>query len=197
VASAAQVYLANDTDIVPVLRHILTSPQFVTNTDPKVKSPFELLVSMLRSTGATVDPRFDTMTDTPVARTISEQLDRLGHSMWSWPTPDGFMDHRTFWITTNTVLRRWELAGRMGNATLNGIGVTPMSLLPNPLPATVAELVFALAARLGLSVTETDVTGIATFLRVATDAPTAGLNLTQTVGDVVGLLLSHPSSQYR
>jgi hypothetical protein len=57
--------------------------------------------------------------------------------------------------------------------------------------------VFALAARLGLSITETDVTGIATFLRVATDAPTAGLNLTQTVGDVVGLLLSHPSSQYR
>ena len=54
VASTAAVYLANDTAIVPVLRHILTSNEFITNQSPKVRSPFELLVSMVRATGAVV-----------------------------------------------------------------------------------------------------------------------------------------------
>jgi uncharacterized protein (DUF1800 family) len=206
VNSTAQVYLANDTAIVPVLRHLLSSEEFITSSRMKVKSPFELLVSMLRATGATVARNFDTASDTPASRSVSDQLDRLGHSMWQWPTPDGFADDGHFWMTTNTALRRWELAGRIGNAPaavaannhpLPGIAVGAASLLPSPVPTTVSDLVVALAVRLGVTITETDVTGIATFLQVATDAPTAGLNFTQTIGDIVGLLLSHPSSQYR
>jgi uncharacterized protein (DUF1800 family) len=193
VASTAQVYLANDTNIVPVLRHILSSSEFVMSRGTKVRSPFELIVSMLRTTGATIDPA----DDGPGARSISDQLSRLGHEMWSWPTPDGFTDHRNFWITTNTMLRRWELAGRVGNSTLSGIAVDAMALLPDPLPATVDQLIYALAARLGLTIGETQVSAIATFLQVATDAPLAGLRLNQVAGDVVGLLLSIPANQYR
>jgi uncharacterized protein (DUF1800 family) len=193
VASAAQVYLSNDTNIVPVLRHILTSPEFITGRGPKVRSPFELLVSMLRTTGATIDPT----DDGPAARSISDQLGRLGHEMWAWPTPDGFADHRDFWITTNTMLRRWELAGRIGNSSLNGIGVDAMALLPDPLPATVDQLIYALATRLGVTIGETEATAIATVLEVATDAPLDGLRLDRVAGDIVGLLLSIPANQYR
>ncbi len=197
VASTAAVYLANDTNIVPVLRHILTSREFITNQYPKVRTPFELLVDMVRTTGAVVNPDFDPTTDRPATSTISDQLTRLGHAMWSWPTPDGFADHRDFWISTITMLRRWELAGRLGNSTLNGITVNTTALLPNPLPATMDLLIRALAARLGTTITETDITAITTFLGVATDAPLAGFNLTPVLGDIVGLLLSHPSTQYR
>jgi len=193
VASAAQVYLANDTNIVPVLRHILSSTQFVTNRGPKVRSPFELLVFMLRVTGATIDPVNDGTATGP----ISDQLVRLGHEMWAWPTPDGFADNRNFWITTNTMLRRWELAGRVGNSSLAGIGVDTMALLPSPLPATIDQLIYAVAARLGVPIGETDVTAIATFLELATDAPLGGLRLDRTAGDIVGLLLSVSSNQYR
>jgi uncharacterized protein (DUF1800 family) len=193
VASTAQVYLANDTAIVPVLRHILSSNEFITSRGPKVRSPFELIVSMLRATDATIDPT----DDGPGARSISDQLTRLGHEMWSWPTPDGFADNRNFWITTNTMLRRWELAGRVGNSTLNGISVDAMGLLSDPLPATIDQLVYELAARLGLEIGETQASAIATFLQVATDAPLDGLRLNEVAGDVVGLLLSIPANQYR
>jgi uncharacterized protein (DUF1800 family) len=194
VASAAQVYLANDTAIVPVLRHILTSREFITAAAPKVRSPFELLVAMLRSTAATIDPT----DDGPAARSISDQLVRLGHEMWAWPTPDGFADDRNFWITTNTTIRRWELAGRVGNSTLGGIVVDMAALLPSPLPATIDQVIFALAARLGVGIGETDVTAITTFLGVPTDAPLDDPRLLErTAGDIVGLLLSVPAYQFR
>lgn len=197
VASAAQVYLANDTAIVPVLRHILTSREFITNQSTKVKTPFELLVSMVRATGATIDPDFSNENDRPATRTISDHLGRLGQEMWQWPTPDGFPDDRNFWITTSTTLRRWELAGRFGNDNLNGLAIDAAALLPDPMPETIDLVVRALAARFGLPITQTDVAAITEFLGVATDTPVADVPLMQNLGDVIGLLLSSPANQHR
>ena len=197
VASTAAVYLSNDTAIVPVLRHILTSNEFITSQYPKVKSPFELVVSMVRATGAVIDPSFSNTEDRPATRTISDHLSRLGQPMWEWSTPDGFPDNRNFWITTSTTLRRWELAGRFGNRTLNGLTVDTAALLPDPMPATIDLVVRALAARLGVPITQTDVAAVTEFLGVATDTPVADVPLTQNLGDVIGLLLSFPANQYR
>jgi hypothetical protein len=72
-----------------------------------------------------------------------------------------------------------------------------MALLPTPLPATVDLLIGAVATRLGLVVGETDISAIATYLEVATDAPIDGLRLDRVAGDIVGLLLSIPANQYR
>ena len=197
VASTAQVYLENDTEIVPVLRHILTSTEFITNQYPKVKTPFELLVSGVRATGAMIDSDFSTTTDLPATRTINDHLNRLGHPMWQWPTPDGFPDDRNFWITTSTTLRRWELAGRFGNQTLSGFTIDRAGLLPNPMPATIDLVIRALAARFGIPISQTDVAAITGFLGVATDTPLADVRLDQNLGDVIGLVLSIPANQYR
>lgn len=197
VASTAEVYLENDTEIVPVLRHILTSTEFITNQFPKVKTPFELLVSGVRATGATIESDFSNTTDLPATRTISDHLNRLGHPMWQWPTPDGFPDDRNFWITTSTTLRRWELAGRFGNQTLNGFAIDRAGLLPNPMPDTIDLVIRALAARFSIPITQTDVAAITGFLGVATDTPLADVRLDQNLGDVIGLVLSIPANQYR
>ena len=183
--------------VVPVLRHILTSNEFITNPIPKVRTPFELLVAMIRATGATIDTSFDPTADRPATRSISDHLSRLGQPMWEWPTPDGFPDVRDFWITTNTTLRRWELAGRLGNRSLNGITIDPAALLPQPMPATIDLVIRALAARFGLPITQTDVAAITGFLGVATDTPVANVRLNDNLGDVIGLLLSMPANQYR
>ena len=197
VASTAEVYLANDTAIVPVLRHILTSSEFITNQSQKVKSPFELIVSMVRATGAVIDPSFSNTEDRPATRTISDHLSRLGQPMWEWSTPDGFPDSRNFWVTTSTTLRRWELAGRFGNRNLAGLTIDTAALLPNPMPATIDLVVRGLAARFGIAITQTDVAAVTEFLGVTTDTPVADAPLTQNLGDVIGLLLSFPANQYR
>lgn len=199
VASAAAIYLANDTSIVPVLRHILTSNEFITNATPKVRSPFELLVSMVRATGATIDPTFSTNSnDAPAANTITNHLVGLGQAMWEWSTPDGFPDNRNSWVTTNTTLRRWELAGRFGNRSLSGFTIDTTALMPSPMPPTIDLVVRALAARFGIAITQTDVAAVTEFLGVTTDTPVAEVpRLNENLGDVIGLLLSFPANQYR
>jgi uncharacterized protein (DUF1800 family) len=193
IAAMAEVYLSNDTAIVPVLRHLFTSDEFHASRRTKVKTPFELLVGMLRATGATVDRR----AGSPAAATLDSQLDGLGHRLWGWPTPDGFPDERSFWVTTNAVMRRWELAGRLANGQLNGITVDRSVLVPNPAPPTVGELITALAERLGTGVDDTSVSALATFLGTTHDAPSSEARLDRDLGNLLGLLLSVPSYQFR
>jgi uncharacterized protein (DUF1800 family) len=193
VSGMASVYLANDTAIVPVLRHMFTSAEFDASRRTKVKTPFELFVGILRATGATVDRT----AGSPAANTIDSQLDGLGHRLWGWPTPDGFPDERSFWVTTNSVMRRWELAGRLANGQLNGISIDRQALLPDPLPDTVGELVTHLAQRLGTGVDETSISSLATFLGTTHDAPVSELRLDRDLGNLIGLLLSVPSYQFR
>ena len=49
VDSTAAVYLANDTAIVPVLRHIFNSTEFLASRDQKARRPFEHVVACLRA----------------------------------------------------------------------------------------------------------------------------------------------------
>jgi uncharacterized protein (DUF1800 family) len=193
VTSMADVYLANDTAIVPVLRHMFTSDEFNHSRRTKVKTPFELLVAMLRATGATVDRQ----AGSAAAATVDAQLENLGHRLWGWPTPDGFPDERSFWVTTNSVMRRWELAGRLANGQLAGVSIDPQALLPNPLPATVGEVIVALAERLGTGVDETATSALAAFLGATHDAPVGEVHLDRDLGNLIGLLLSVPSYQFR
>jgi uncharacterized protein (DUF1800 family) len=193
VASMADVYLANDTQIVPVLRHMFTSAEFESSRRTKTKTPFELLAGMIRASGATIDR----VAGGPATGTIGGRLDYLGHGMWSWPTPDGFPEDPGFWITTSTVLRRWEVAGRLVNNRLNGITVNLDALMPSPLPATVGALVQQVAMRLGTGVDETAVSAISTFLGAAHDAPLSEIDLGRVRGDLVAMLFSVPAYQYR
>jgi uncharacterized protein (DUF1800 family) len=193
VASMAQVYLANDTQIVPVLRHLFTSAEFEATRRTKVKTPFELIVGMLRATGATIDRT----ANGPATGTLGGRLDYLGHGMWSWPTPDGFPEEPGFWITTSTMLRRWEVAGRLTNNRLDGLRVDLAALMPATLPATVGALVQAVAMRLGTGVDETVVSAISTYLGAAHDAPISEIDVNRMRGDLVAMLFSVPAYQYR
>jgi uncharacterized protein (DUF1800 family) len=193
VASTAEVYLANDTEIVPVLRHILTSEEFVTARGPKVRTPFELLVGTFAATGATIDPTWDGA----ASNTITEQLDRLGQAMWQWATPDGFPDSGPFWISTQTMLRRWEFGGRAGNGNLNGITIDVPALVPTPVPAIARDVFLAIAARFGIALSPNDASAIGEYVAAASDTPTADIDLARNLGDILGLILSTPAFHYR
>lgn len=114
VASAAAVYLANDTAIVPVLRHIFNSPEFATSGGQKVRRPFELLAAAMRSLGTSVpmDPQSDASED------LIRALQSMGHQPWTWETPDGFPDEAVPWINSTALLLGWEFTSRLARDQL-------------------------------------------------------------------------------
>ncbi len=130
IASAAQVYLANDTDIVAVLRHVFASAEFVNSGGQKARRPFEILVAAMRSLGSSlpVDPLGDAAGD------LNFALNRMGHEPWSWETPDGFPDDARSWVNSNSLLISWELTSRMARDRLTRPDdasplITPLNVL--------------------------------------------------------------------
>ncbi len=188
----AQSYLANDTDIVPVLRTLFTSDEFVLSPRRKVKTPFQYFVGMLRALDANVSREPGN-----AGRRIQESTSGLGQQLFGWPTPDGFPDDRNYWITTNTVMRRWELAARLCNDRLTDLGVDAEALLPTPVPDTVGQLIRALAERLSTPVDDTIVSIISEHLGATHDAPVSAVRLDRHLGSTIALLFCVPTYQFR
>lgn len=114
VASAAAVFLANDTAIVPVLRHIFNSSEFAASGGQKVRRPFELLTAAMRSLGTSVpmDPQSDAAED------LIRALQRMGHQPWTWEMPDGFPDEALPWVNSTALLLGWEFTSRLARDQL-------------------------------------------------------------------------------
>ncbi|MBI5960851.1 MAG: DUF1800 family protein, partial [Chloroflexi bacterium] len=108
--SCVASWQATDGDIRAVVRALLTHPDFETAA-PKLKRPFELLVSLIRALGASYDGDADAI----------ERLDRLGHRPFAWPTPDGYPDTAVEW--SGNMLGRWNLALDVLGDRLPGVDV--------------------------------------------------------------------------
>lgn len=82
-----------------VVETILLSAEFASTWGGKVKRPFEMVASMLRATG--------------VEWTPSSYFDwtyyLMGQYNFDWPAPNGYPDRKEPWISTNVMLRRWNI----------------------------------------------------------------------------------------
>jgi uncharacterized protein (DUF1800 family) len=120
VASAAQVYLDNDTAIAPVLSHLFHSAEFAASRGAKVRRGFEVLTAYARALRGTVDP--DPIGDLS-ARVHSIGwgiLDSLGQRLWGHQTPDGYPDTGPDWISADSLLQRWGTAGAVTADWMDG-----------------------------------------------------------------------------
>src|ERR1700738_4041155 len=95
---AAQVYLKTDGDIREVLRAIITSPEFFSQQafHTKVKTPFEVVVSAMRSLNAAPD-------STP--RT-AQMIAFLGQPIFGHQPPNGWRETGDAWMNTGAILNR-------------------------------------------------------------------------------------------
>ena len=95
---AAQVYLKTDGDIREVLRAIITSPEFFSQQafHSKVKTPFEVVVSAMRSLDAAPD-------STP--RT-AQMIGFLGQPIFGHQAPNGWPETGDAWMNTGAILNR-------------------------------------------------------------------------------------------
>ncbi|MEL6981624.1 MAG: DUF1800 domain-containing protein, partial [Actinomycetota bacterium] len=193
VASTAQVYLANDTDLVPTLRHVLGSDEFAASAGRKLRRPLEFLAATLRATGAetATDPNGD------ASKQFRNALTSLDHLPWSWSQPDGFPDSASHWLSTDGLTGRWQLGARAARNQIRGVTTNVDQLRSAAGNGTVGDLINGLSARFGLGQLPAD--------QVTAIAAGGGLEPSQAaseaddreVTDIVALLLAHPIFQTR
>jgi uncharacterized protein (DUF1800 family) len=137
VEAAVAVWMANrdaPDQLRQVVRAILRSSTFKSVWGQKVKRPFEGLVAYMRATGAVPPNDSDTYPSNSPISNLFSRLSDTGHKLFEWPTPTGYPDLQSYWLSTNTMLRRWNLPyslARTGqwevNATLDLLAQSPMA----------------------------------------------------------------------
>ncbi len=191
VESTAQVYLANDTQLVPTVRHVLDSAELAASGGQKLRRPFEHLAAMLRALG-TVLPT-DPASEGAVA--LQRHLERTDHLPWSWPQPDGFPDTAAHWLNTGALLYRWTAAGQLTGNRIKGVQTDL-----GPLTAgggTVGDLITRLGTRFGLGPrTAEEIAAVAASVRKTPGDPADSID-PKLAPAIPGLLLSHPIFQTR
>lgn len=192
VASAASVYLANDTAIVPVLRHIFNSAEFAASGGQKVRRPFELLAAAMRSLGTSVpiDPQSDGAED------LIRALQRMGHQPWRWETPDGYPDEALPWVNSNALLLGWEYTSRLARDQLTRPDddsplVTDLAALRGN-AATAAELFDRLTFRCNIGDLPVELRdGLLALIGLAPTTPAADVD-DENLIELTTFLLAHP-----
>jgi uncharacterized protein (DUF1800 family) len=98
----AKTFLDTDGDIRAVLNTMLTSKEFLSQGayHAKVKTPFEMIVSSIRATGAQVDYAFP----------LEDRLKRLGEPLYLKLEPTGYSSANAEWINSAALLERMNFA---------------------------------------------------------------------------------------
>lgn len=146
-----------------VVRVILRSPEFQSVWGQKVKRPFEFLISYIRGAGVQLPMVDEAATDTSYWNNLFYRLGETGHRLFEWQTPTGHPDLASFWLSTNGLLRRWNLPYNLiqswsANAQVDLLGQTPTGL-------TATEIVdFWTDRLLGYALSTTTRTALITFV---------------------------------
>jgi uncharacterized protein (DUF1800 family) len=98
----AKTFRDKNGDIREVMKTMLTSDEFFSQAAyrAKVKTPFEMIVSAVRATGAQVDFAF------PLARQIAD----LGEPLYRKLEPTGYSDANSEWVNSAALLARMNFA---------------------------------------------------------------------------------------
>ena len=113
----AQTYMKTDGDIREMLRTIFSSAEFNSSSAyrAKVKQPFELAVSAVRTLGA----------DTNGGPQFHQWIARMGQPLYGFQTPNGYADTADHWVNTGALLERMNFA---------------LALVSNRIPGTRVDL---------------------------------------------------------
>jgi hypothetical protein len=113
----AQTFTKTDGDIREVLKAIFFSPEFNSAEAyrAKVKRPFELAISALRTLGA----------DTNGGPQMHQWIARMGQPLYGFQTPNGYADVAENWVNTGALLERMNFA---------------LALVSNRIPGTRVDL---------------------------------------------------------
>ena len=194
----ADVYLANDTAIVPVLRALFTSAEFAASVGQKTRTPFEDLIATVRVLGLKPDASGVKSLDA-----LYNALSDAGNAPFRWSPPNGFPDVAAVWASPSAFLLRCNLHLNLAAGWYPKQLTRPADLLKSlvpVLPATYGALVDALAVRLAGA--KLPAAHTAAVLSVAGKVPTSPLtakdkSLAGAAPYLIALVLDSPSFALR
>jgi uncharacterized protein (DUF1800 family) len=143
----AQVYLANDTAVVPVLRALVASDEFAASADAKMRTPEEDVVATYRALGVQVHAP---TTGGSAANAILWQTSDIGLRPFGWPRPDGRPDQADAWSSVSRMLSSFDVHYTMSGGwwpTVDAEYRAPAAWLPAA-SVTFGQLVDHLSSRL-------------------------------------------------
>jgi uncharacterized protein (DUF1800 family) len=117
VARVADAFHKSNGDIKTTLRAIFYSPEFNSPEArrAKIKTPFELAVSAIRTLGADTDAR----------PALVQWISKMGEPLYGYIAPTGYPDVATYWVNTGALLERLNFS---------------LALVSNRIPGTRVDL---------------------------------------------------------
>ncbi|MEL6616595.1 MAG: DUF1800 domain-containing protein, partial [Bacteroidota bacterium] len=115
----ADAFSASGGDTRAVLRALVESPEFwaaatgASGQPTKVKTPFELVVSAVRATGARMER----------TKALASYLEKMGEPIYHREPPTGFPDHAAAWINPGLLLNRMSFGLRLALGQIRGVRV--------------------------------------------------------------------------
>ncbi|HZH31522.1 MAG TPA: DUF1800 domain-containing protein [Pyrinomonadaceae bacterium] len=115
VARIASAYTKSEGDIRTTLRALFASPEFNApeNYRAKIKTPFELAISAVRSLGG----------ETTGAPALHQWIARMGEPLYQYQAPTGYPDTAEHWVNTGALLERMNFALALVGGRINGTRV--------------------------------------------------------------------------
>jgi uncharacterized protein (DUF1800 family) len=117
VARVAEAFHKSNGDIKTTLRAVFYSPEF-NSTDArraKIKTPFELAASAIRTLGAETDAR----------PALAQWIGKMGEPLYGYQAPTGYPDAADYWVNTGALLERLNFS---------------LALVSNRIPGTRVDL---------------------------------------------------------
>jgi hypothetical protein len=111
----AAAFTKSNGDIRESLRAIFASPEFNSETAyrAKIKRPFELTISAIRTLGA----------DTNGGPQLHQWIARMGEPLYGFQTPNGYSDTAESWVNTGALLERLNFGLTLASNRIPGTRV--------------------------------------------------------------------------
>jgi uncharacterized protein (DUF1800 family) len=115
VSRVAAAFTRSDGDIRETLRALFTSPEFnsAESYRAKIKTPFELAVSSIRTLGA----------DTNGGPGLHQWIARMGEPLYMYQAPTGYPDTAENWVNTGALLERLNFGLALASNRIPGTRV--------------------------------------------------------------------------
>lgn len=127
----AKTFLDTKGDIKQVLTTMVSSPEFWSKEAirEKIKSPFELAISAVRSLDAEVSRPY----------ALYSWIAKMGERVYAYQAPTGFPDNSQYWINTGSLLTRMNFGLAVASQRIPGVKVDLPRLHQNREPESAEE----------------------------------------------------------